>query len=122
MKLALTLLLAGLAGTAAAQDGEWIGCASRTHSVDVLVDVTQKLVLGFGLSIHGDKQNRISWDVVQGTLDPATHTLDLLARERSTAPREFSLAIRESSARFTLRGSGPEQVHMLSCFWGRIGH
>jgi len=115
------LLLTGLHATAAAQGGEWLGCASRTHAIDILVDPASKQVLGFGLSVHGEKQDRINWDIVQGTVEPSTQTLDMTARERSTVPREFTLAVRESSARFTLRGSGPEQVQDLSCFWGTIG-
>jgi len=115
------LLLAGGSLTTAAQDGEWIGCANRTHSLDVLIDPVQKQVLGFGLTIHGAKQDRISWDIVKGVVDPGTQSLTFIARERSTAPREISLEARESTGRFSLRGTGPEQKQDLSCFWGSIG-
>lgn len=115
------LLLALLCLSAPAPAGEWIGCAGKTHSVDLLVDPVQRTVLGFGLTIHGVSQEAISWDIVHGTLDPATQTLTLSARERSTAPRAFTLTVRESSGRFRWRAPRPEPELELSCFWGALG-
>jgi len=109
-----------LAFLSAAHAGEWVGCADKTHSIDLLVDPVQKLVLGFSLSIHGQKQDTISWDILSGTLDPRAQTLNLTARERSTAPREFT-SVQESSGRFRLRGAHAETVLDLSCFWGTVG-
>jgi len=100
---------------------EWIGCASRTHSIDVLVDAAQGQVMGFGLSINGARQDAISWDIASNRVDPATHTLEMTARERSTSPREFSLRISESSGRLDFRADPPEPEIRLGCFWGSIG-
>lgn len=114
------LLLALLCLPTTAPAGEWIGCANKTHSIDLLVDPVQKTVLGFGLIIHGVIQEAISWDIVQGTLDPATQTLAFGARERSTAPREISLNVQESSGRLLVRGPRLESTLDLACYWGAI--
>ncbi len=116
---AVELFLAvALCLSASAPADEWIGCANKTHTIDLLVDPGQKQVLGFALFIHGVKQETISWDIVQGTLDRGAQTLRFSARERSTAPREISLGIQESSGRLSLRGPRLETSQDLVCYWG----
>lgn len=107
--------------SAATHASEWMNCANKTHSIDLLVDPARKQVLGFSLSIHDERQDAISWDILSGTLDPRVQTLSFTARKRSTAPREISLNVVESSGRFTLRGVRGEAVQELSCFWGAPG-
>lgn len=122
MKFRAALLLPFLLGPAAAAGaGEWVGCANKTHALDVLVDPQHRTVLGFGLIIHGVKQDQISWDLVPGTLDPATRALSFSARERSTAQREFTLSVRESSGSFRWRTPRTEPAVELACFWGTPG-
>lgn len=114
-------LVVALCLSASASASEWIGCAGKTHSVDLLVDPIQRTVLGFGLVIHGVRQEAVSWDIVKSTLDPTTQTLTFDARERSTAPRQFTLTVQESSGRFRWHAPRPEPTLELSCFWGALG-
>lgn len=111
-------LVVALCLSASAPASEWIGCANKTHSIDLLVDPTQNQVLGFALFIHGVKQDAISWDIVQGTFNRGAQTLRFSARERSTAPREISLGIQESSGRLSVRGPRLETSQDLACYWG----
>jgi hypothetical protein len=103
------------------QADEWMSCASRTHTIDLLVDAHQPQVLSFALFIHHELQDAVSWDMVTRRVDPRAHTLTLLARERSTAPREFTLTVDESTGRYRSRGPHFELELDLTCSWGRIG-
>lgn len=100
---------------------EWMTCASRSHTVDVLVDEKQNQVLAFALFIHNELQDAISWDIVNRRVDARAHTLALLARERSTTPREFTLSIMESTGQYRSRGPRFELELDLTCSWGRLG-
>jgi len=111
-------LVVALCLSASTPADEWISCANKTHTIDLLVDPGQKQILGFALFILGVKQDAISWDIVQGTLDRGAQTLRFSARERSTAPREISLGVQESSGRLDLSGPRLETSQDLACYWG----
>ncbi len=100
---------------------EWMSCTSRTHTIDLLVDEKQDQILAFALFIQNELQDAVSWDMVARRVDARAHTLTLLARERSTAPREFTLNVQESTGRYQSRGPRFELELDLTCSWGRIG-
>jgi len=100
---------------------EWLSCASRTHTIDVLVDEKKNQILAFALFIHNELQDAVNWDMINRRVDARAHTLALLARERSTTPREFTINIEESTGRYRSRGPRFELELDLTCNWGRIG-
>jgi len=104
------------------QASEWMSCANRSHTLDILVDDDQRQIAAFALFVHGEQQDQLVWDMTRQTVDPAAHTLTLQARERSTTPRGFTLRVEESVGRFESRGPQFQLQLDLTCHWGLVGN